>query len=99
MSVAGQAAAFKFRLYVVGDAQNSTQAISNLSALCARYLANRHEIEVVDVLREPRRALQDGVVMTPTLIKLSPGPNRRIVGTLSQNGPVLAALGIRDEAP
>jgi circadian clock protein KaiB len=89
-------AAFRFRLYVVGDAQNSTQAISNLTALCETLLANRHDIEVVDVLRDPRRAVQDGIVMTPTLIKISPSPSRRIVGTLSQRGSLLVALGLAE---
>ena len=85
---------FKFRLYVAGDAPNSVQAIANLTALCRTNLADRHEIEVVDVFREPKRALADGVLMTPTLDKLEPSPTRRIVGTLSQTQPVLHALGL-----
>jgi circadian clock protein KaiB len=87
-------ALFKFRLYVAGDAPNSAQAIANLTALCRTNLADRHEIEVVDVFREPKRALADGVLMTPTLDKLEPSPTRRIVGTLSQTQPVLHALGL-----
>jgi circadian clock protein KaiB len=85
---------FKFRLYVAGDALNSAQAIANLAALCKAHLADRHEIEMVDVFREPQRALADGILMTPTLIKLGPSPVRRIVGTLSQTGPLLQALGL-----
>jgi circadian clock protein KaiB len=49
---------------------------------------------VVDVFREPRRALADGVFMTPTLVKLGPAPVRRIVGTLGQLETVLIALGL-----
>jgi circadian clock protein KaiB len=85
---------FKFRLYVAGDALNSAQAVANLAALCRTYLPDRHEIEVVDVFREPKRALADGIFMTPTLVKLAPSPTRRIVGTLSQTQPVLQALGL-----
>jgi circadian clock protein KaiB len=85
---------FKFRLYVAGGAHNSAQAAANLSALCRAYLPGRHEIEVVDVFREPKRALADGILMTPTLVKLAPPPGRRIVGTLSQTQPVLQALGL-----
>ena len=87
---------FKFRLFVAGEALNSTQALANLTALCRTHLLNRHEIEVVDVFLEPRRALADRVFMTPTLVKLVPLPERRIVGTLSQTQPVLQALGLRD---
>ena len=85
---------FKFRLYVAGDAQNSAQAVANLTAICHTYLPDRHDIEVVDVFREPKRALVDGILMTPTLVKLAPSPVRRIIGTLSQTQPVLQALGL-----
>ncbi len=85
---------FKFRLYVAGDALNSVQALANLTALCRTHLPERHEIEVVDVFREPGRALADGIFMTPTLVKLAPFPARRIVGALSQTQPMLQALGL-----
>jgi circadian clock protein KaiB len=85
---------FKFRLYIAGDALNSAQAVINLKALCRTHLANRCEIEIVDVFREPKRALADSIFMTPTLIKLAPLPDRRIVGTLSQTQPILQALGL-----
>jgi circadian clock protein KaiB len=85
---------FKFRLYVAGDAPNSAQALANLTALCRAHLPDRHEIEIVDVFREPKRALADGIFMTPTLVKLAPSPTRRIVGTLSQTQIVLQALGL-----
>jgi circadian clock protein KaiB len=84
----------KFRLYVAGDALNSAQALANLTALCRAQLPGRHEIEVVDVFKDPQRALADGIFMTPTLIKLAPSPVRRIVGTLSQTQTVLQALGL-----
>jgi circadian clock protein KaiB len=89
---------FKFRLYVAGDAPNSAQARANLDEICRSYLPDWHDIEIVDVLREPKRALDDRVLMTPTLVKLSPSPSRRIVGTLSQTEPVLQALGLEASA-
>jgi len=89
---------FKFRLYIAGDTQNSAQAIANLGVLCRANLLDRHEIEVVDVFREPKRALADGVFMTPTLVKLVPSPVRRIIGTLSHTQPVLQALGLETVA-
>jgi len=85
---------FKLRLYVAGDGPNSIQAITNLHALCREHLPERHEIEIVDVLREPHRALDDGVMLTPMLVKLSPAPPRKIIGTLSQGETVLLALGL-----
>jgi circadian clock protein KaiB len=85
---------FKFRLYVAGDATNSAEAVANLAALCGECLPKRHEIELIDVFKEPERALTDGIYMTPTLVKLTPPPVCRIVGTLSERLTVLRALGI-----
>ncbi len=85
---------FKFCLYLAGDALNSAQALVNLRALCETYLPDRHVIEIVDVFREPKRALEDGIFMTPTLVKLAPLPVRKIVGTLSHTATVLMALGL-----
>lgn len=90
----GHRSAFKFLLYVAGDAPNSAQAQANLTALCLAHLPGRHEIEIVDVFKEPKRALADKVLMTPTLIKVGPLPARRIIGTLSQPLIVLHALGL-----
>lgn len=94
-----RAVIFKFRLYVAGDALNSAQARVNLNALCQAHLAGRYQIEVVDVFREPKRALADAVFMTPTLVKLAPLPMRTIVGTLSQTQTVLQALGLEAAVP
>jgi circadian clock protein KaiB len=91
-------AQFRLRLYVAGSAQNSTLALANLTALCRKYLPDHHEIEIVDVFRHPKRALADGIFLTPTLIKLSPLPARRIVGTLTQTQTVMQALGLDDSA-
>ena len=85
---------YKFLLYVAGDTQNSVLAVANLKAICHAHLPGRHEIEIVDVFKEPARALADHVYMTPLLIRLAPSPERRIVGTLSQTEKVLQAIGL-----
>jgi circadian clock protein KaiB len=86
---------WKFRLYTADNTMNSTRALANLTALCATYLPHRHEIEVVNVMVNPRRALADHIHMTPTLLKVSPSPVQRITGTLGQTRLVLAALGLQ----
>jgi circadian clock protein KaiB len=83
-----------FRLYVAGNAPNSWRAVANLNALCRRYLPNRYRIEVIDVFKHPRRALEDGVMLTPNLIVASASPPLTVVGDLSDSTSVLQALGI-----
>jgi circadian clock protein KaiB len=81
-------------LYVADNTPNSVTAVHNLTAICEAHLPGRYEIEIVDVFKQPDRARADHVVMTPTLIRPTPPPVRRMVGTLRQPAKVLQALGL-----
>jgi circadian clock protein KaiB len=84
----------RFRLYVAGEAQNSAMALANLTSICRASIPDRYRIEIVDVFKEPSRALADGIFMTPTLVQLAPAPLRKIVGTLCDTATVVRALGL-----
>lgn len=81
-------------LYVAGNAPNSQLAVSNLAAICQEHLQGRFQLEVVDVLTTPLRALADGILVTPSLALLEPQPAVRIIGNLNDRNSVLHALGI-----
>ena len=87
------------RLYVVNSAPNSLLAIANLAAICKEFLSDNFKLEIVDVLKEPLRALADGILVTPSLNKISPSPAAKIVGNLSDKSGVMRALGISGYAP
>jgi circadian clock protein KaiB len=80
------------RLYVAGNAPNSLRAIANATAICDQHFASGHELEIVDLLEHPLRALADGIIVTPTLLRLSPLPVQRMIGNLSDTTQVLLAL-------
>ena len=87
-----QKGTIRLRLYVSGNAPNSLCAITNLKAICAEHLGSRCDLEIVDLLVQPLRALADGVIVTPTLVKLIPPPVQRVIGNLSDTTQVLIAL-------
>lgn len=87
-----------FRLYIAGNTPSSLRARDNLTALCQRYLPGRHHIEVIDIVAAPRAALVDGVLVTPTLVKVKPPPVQQFIGDLSAPRGVLLALGIPEPA-
>ena len=76
-----------------GPAQREPSRTS--SALCKKHLPDNHQIEIVDLLQDPRRVLSDKIVATPTLIKVSPAPVQKIIGDLSEEAKVLLALGLQ----
>jgi circadian clock protein KaiB len=82
-------------LYITESGPNSVRAIANLEAICEEHLKDNFRLEIVDVLEYPRRALADGIVVTPSLAKVSPLPTATVVGNLSDKSELLRALGIR----
>ena len=86
--------AYVFRLYLAGGAPNSVRALANLYAICRKHFPESHRIEIVDVLKEPLRALAEAILVTPTVVKLSPAPEQQIIGNLSDEEEVLRALGL-----
>jgi circadian clock protein KaiB len=86
------------RLYVAGDGPNSTAARRHIEAFLARKPRREIELEIVDVLDEPERGLRDGVLVTPMLVRLRPGPERRVVGNLRDESALMAALGSEERS-
>ena len=86
----------RLRLYVAGDAPNSSLAQRNLRSILGDPSSGTYELEVVDCLSEPLRALTDGVIVTPTLKKIAPEPAQTIVGALTDVIRVRATLGLHD---
>jgi circadian clock protein KaiB len=94
-AVAKKTAELQLRLYIAGNAPNSVRAIANLKTICDEHFASKWALEIVDLLTHPQRALADGVIVTPTLVKLSPLPVQRVIGTLSDTNQVVMALASR----
>jgi circadian clock protein KaiB len=82
----------QLRLYVAGNAPNSVRAIANARAICEEHFNGSHDLEIVDLLDHPVRGLADGIIVTPTLLKLLPLPVQRVIGNLNDRDQVLLAL-------
>jgi circadian clock protein KaiB len=57
--------------------------------------AGRYLIEVVDVLKDPQRAIADQVLASPTVVRRLPTPIRKLVGDLSDGDRLVMALELR----
>jgi circadian clock protein KaiB len=90
---AGKKRAVHLRLYVAGNAPNSITAVANAKVICTEHYDEDCVLEIVDLLKQPLRALEDEIIVTPTLLRVRPLPVRRVIGSLSDTGQVLLALG------
>ena len=67
------------RLYIIGCSSSSNELIVKLTTLLdARY--KKYELEVIDILKNPQQTIADNILASPTLIKVSPLPEKRIIG-------------------
>ncbi len=86
---------WNLRLYVAGQSPKSLAAYTNLLRLCDEHLDGRYEVQIVDLLENPKLAAGDEIVAIPTLVKRLPGPMRKIIGDLSDSDRVLVGLQLR----
>jgi len=85
---------YLLKLFITGQTPRSTYAVANLSRICHDALQDQCEVLIIDVLEHPELAEEDKVLATPTLIKASPPPARRVIGDLSDVQKVIWGLGL-----
>ena len=86
---------YQLVLYVAGETPHSLAAIQNLNRLCETHLHGRYSTEIIDVSKDPERAIADQILALPTLVRRLPPPLKRIIGTLTNTEKVLLGLEIR----
>jgi circadian clock protein KaiB len=89
---------WELRLYVAGQTPRSVAAFANLKKICEEHLADRYNIEVVDLVKHPQLAAGDQIVAIPTLVRKLPQPLRKIVGDLRDTERALVGLQLRPAA-
>src|SRR5687768_3290802 len=86
---------FVLKLYITGTAPSSQRAVANARKFCEKYLEGCFELEVIDILKDPKTAKLAQLIVAPTLVKELPLPARRFIGDLSQTEKLLAGFDIR----
>jgi len=85
---------YVLKLYVSGASPNSLRAIDNLQQILETHLAGKYNLTIIDVRQDAAVAEQQQIIALPMLIKVSPLPERRLIGDMSDLRKVLNGLGI-----
>jgi len=85
---------YRMRLFIAGNEPNSAIAKEALDKICSTYLKDRYQIEIVDVLKDFRPAVEEHILVTPALVVVEPGPRTVVFGNLTDTKKVLAALKV-----
>ncbi len=83
---------YLLKLYIAGPTIRSRHAITNIRRICEECLDANYELAIVDIINHPQVAEDERILATPTLVRESPPPPRRIIGDLSDTDKVLQAL-------
>jgi len=85
---------YEFTIFVAGDSPRSERAVASIRRLCSEHLPGRYALAVIDVLDAPDVAAAHNVIATPTVVRLAPPPQRRVLGDLSDPARLLIELDI-----
>lgn len=88
---------YTLKLYITGDTGNSQTAIKNLNRILEAKVKGLYKLDIIDVLKTPELAIEGKILATPTLIKVSPEPAKRIIGDLSDAEKVSFGLNLDTE--
>jgi circadian clock protein KaiB len=83
------------KLYVAGQTPKSVEAFTNLKRICETHLKGQYEIQVIDLLVNPKLAKGDQIVAVPSLVRQLPTPIKKIIGSLADEERVLVGLDLR----
>ena len=81
-----------FRLFVSGHNIDTERTLQILHRLLEQSLGHPYTLKVIDIFKHPEQAEANSISATPTLIRISPQPIKRIVGELDDVERVLKLL-------
>jgi circadian clock protein KaiB len=89
---------YRLTLYVTGQTVRTERAVVAVRAMHDALAATgvSGALTIVDVLEHPDEAERHRILATPTLVRESPPPARRIIGDMNDRPRVLASLGLSE---
>jgi circadian clock protein KaiB len=73
----------------------SIATLANLKRICDTHMPGRYDIEVIDLIENPKLAANDQILAVPTLVRKLPEPLKKIIGDLSNEDRVLVGLDVK----
>ncbi len=75
---------WRFRLFICGPTPRNMNALHNLKTVCNQLLDSKYKIEVIDIKKNPEMARENNIMACPTVVKLSPEPQSKVIGDCSK---------------
>jgi len=86
----------KLTMFVAQISENMQALIKELDRTLNESFPGNYDLTIVNVLEMPEKAVEDGVFVTPTLIRSFPKPVLKILGDLSNLQAVLTKIELNN---
>ncbi len=91
---------YRLCLFVVGqEVLADTPVVKNVRECLTELFNGRYLLEVVDVMKYPQAALEEGVFFTPTLLRIFPEPKKRLIGNFLEREKIVQSLRLLQTGP
>ncbi|MES2609148.1 MAG: circadian clock KaiB family protein [Pseudomonadota bacterium] len=84
-----------YRLYVSMASPISLRAIANARRILQEAYPGTHQLTVLNIAENVESARADQIIVSPTLLRLAPLPQRRFIGDLSDLNRLRKAFGLQ----
>lgn len=82
-----------WKFFTAGRTPAADRAINNLEDLCKAVCVNDiYEITVIDIIQDPQAAEDNRIIATPTVVRKSPPPIKKMIGDLSDKDQTILGL-------
>ena|ERR1700739_3911022 len=85
---------YVLRVYVAGEKGRSRSAVQNLKMICEKEFSGQYTIEVVDVSKNPRAAVENNLIALPAVVRTLPAPVQKFVGNWANEDHELVGFGL-----
>ncbi len=85
---------YRFKLFIAGMNPGSFRAIENVKEVCESCLKDDYELEVIDIYQQKQLLRDMDIFAVPTLIRISPEPEKRIIGDMADKNQLVLVLEI-----
>lgn len=74
-----------FKIYIAGLCKRNSDTITTFRQACTETLAGQaFDVMVIDIIEHPSAAEKKKILATPTIIRETPAPEKRIIGELRE---------------
>ena len=85
---------YQLKLFVAGNEPNSALAKKIVNEVCSSYPKSNFDIEIIDVYNNYQKAIDNRIMVVPTLLVHTSQSEFKIVGSLNTNENLVNALGL-----